>query len=498
MSGTSQAPSPAPAPAPVSSCSMCQQCNPCQVCQPQCNPCQPCCQTCSSSTNQSQSQSENTGTDQSGESQCRKRKTPDVRTGFFPDVDLRNEHPSKKCSTTTTSTNTDGSTTTTTTNPDGTQTTSTVDAGGNLTGGTHTGYAEITQRPSSRDINNKPASDTLYNPTPLQEDNLGVLPIDVTSNPAFDVIIDANDEYEDNVDQWFSKPPPPPPPPPPTPVAPGQFTSNYTITTAPTASQMMVDMTAFSQAVPTVSSQDPDGIGWLSPTSWANSTWDGIPYDTTGKTKEQICAFLRPSHVYVIRGLRERFYEVNPFVDNNNPTVDEIDKWNLEVIRHFRNLLGVTTPVSPNARLYLEARWADERKYTTGWDAAYIGATPGDRFGPCVGVPDIAGGHCGASFFPSSVDRAPYIAATPYSSDFGMYPELATYTARYSLTEGISGANANVPWSIKFAYLIANWICSEGLTGHPGPFVGPSAREEFGCSWYRPNSTWASFRGKWH
>lgn len=250
-------------------------------------------------------------------------------------------------------------------------------------------------------------------------------------------------------------------------------------------------------------SHAPDDILWINPQRYVESTWDGTPIDVTTSTRSEICTFIRPAAPFVVRGLREHFYNINPFADNVNPTVAEINNWNLEVIRHFRALLGNTTPVNNNARLYLEARWSDERKYTEAWDSQYPGAgDPGKADGVCFigGNPvDTSGGHCGEAFFPNTADRATAIAQPPYSNDTTTYPELTGYVERHGRAAGLSGAKASFPWSIKFAWLLANWICDEGLTGHPGPYVGDDAREQFGCSWWRedPAADWVNFRGKW-
>jgi hypothetical protein len=327
---------------------------------------------------------------------------------------------------------------------------------------------------------------------------------------SFENFVEQNDIEEEAAEAWFSKPEGVDPPPPPPPSSDTQFTPSTTRTSEESATQMMNTLTGISQAVPSVTSQDPDGIGWLSSTNWSNSTWDGTPLDTTGKTNQELCDFLTPDHPYVVRGLREKFYEVNPFADNTNPTPAEIDNWNLEVIRHFRALLGVNTPVRPSARLYLESRWADERKHTMFWDTAYpnsndcgsannescVGRAPG----PCwIGnTPiDSAGGHCGESFFPNASDRALAIAEAPYNNNTVTYPELENYNTRHAQASGINFVEADIPWSIKFARLLRGWICGEGLTGHPGPYVGAGAREEFGSSWYYTGGNQTAYRGKW-
>jgi len=343
------------------------------------------------------------------------------------------------------------------------------------------------------EVSTRSAAD-IFQPIGLEEP-IGLSPFHPETLEVSEELAKENTEYEEDTEQWFSNQP--------ASSGAGAYTGDYSRHSV-TSKKMMDDQTLSSQNSGVVTSQDPDGIDWLTPSNWSNSTWDGVPFDPVGKTNQEICDFLRPDHPYVIRGLRERFYEVNPFADNTAPTAAEIDAWNLEVIRHFRALLGNTTPVQNNARLFLEARWASERKKTEVWDSDYpVQGSYGDAYGPCWNPPgtgvDIAGGHCGASFFPDPVDRDLYIAAAPYNNDFVSYPELESYTNRYAQAEGISGVNTNVPWSIKLAKIIGDWICSEGLTGHPGPYVNPtSARENFGANWwYNDGDATVSFRGKW-
>ena len=264
--------------------------------------------------------------------------------------------------------------------------------------------------------------------------------------------------------------------------------------------------------------QDPDGISWISPAQWRAAEWDGVPFNLTGKTKQEICNFLAPPGTsQAIKGLREHFYAINPFKDVTNPTIAEINDWNLEVIRHIRKLFGINIPVKHDARLYLEANWADERKFTTAWNSKYPGPTfpdtPGSTTaGPCVlGDFRLISDHCGASFFPNQLDRQAYIIAAPYEGNFSRYPELngngpgaiyptlttTGYTERRSVTEGVSGIEASHSWSIKLAQIFKRYICAEGPNGHAGPFLG---RTEVGMSWwYEPGQTGdrVHYRGKW-
>jgi len=334
--------------------------------------------------------------------------------------------------------------------------------------------------------------DALFTDIGLNEEEFGIQPFPTTDpDPNF---LKEN-EYEDESEVWFSKPSNENEP-----ISSPQYTPASSL--YPTSSKQMIDsLTAESQLQSQVTSQDPDGIGWLAG-DWP-PPWDGIPLDPTGLTKEQICAWITPGSVWTVKGLRERFYEVNPFVDITAPTLNEIDNWNLEVIRHFRKLLGNTTPVTNNARLFLESRWASERKHTEVWDATYPPTgSYGNAWGPCWNPPgssiDIAGGHCGEAFYPNATDRSTYIGAEPYNNDYTTYPELSPYTNRYAQASGLSGTNADIPWSIRLSVVIRNWICAERLTGHPGPYVGPtSAREEFGCDWWYEGGSWTNFRGKW-
>lgn len=297
--------------------------------------------------------------------------------------------------------------------------------------------------------------------------------------------------------------------PPPTPAVGNQYTPDFTSGGSMTEAEMIDGITAASQAADYIFSQDPDGHSQITPTMWANAKWDGVAIDPTAMTQADLCTWIKPvqeeSHL-VIRGIRDLFYEVRPFVDDSNPTPREIDLWNIEVVRHFRRMFGIATPVNLDARLDLEARWASERKYTQDWDGLYPldcggGTTKGGPCGPCFdgGTPvDTAGGHCGAAFWPDSGDRAAYISADPYLDNTTDYPELAGYTVRRANAEGVSATGVEVPWSLKLASIIANWICAEGYSGHPGPYVNPAtARTTMGFDWWYDGGASVAFRGKY-
>lgn len=217
-------------------------------------------------------------------------------------------------------------------------------------------------------------------------------------------------------------------------------------------------------------SHAPDGAGDKHP------VWDGVPMNPTGKSNSELCAFLKPEGIRSkgVKGIMELYNQVKPFADETNPTVDEFEKWGLESIRHIRRLLGMDAPVIGDARLFLESRWSDERKYTNMWDSQYPEGT----------CPQGSGAHCGWMFFPSPDDRAPYIAAQPYNNDFEKYPMLdpVTYLRPWAQSEGISGVGVKTPLSLVIPLVIANWVCGEGRVGHAGPFVNPQPRKYFGFS----------------
>jgi len=286
-----------------------------------------------------------------------------------------------------------------------------------------------------------------------------------------------------------------------------QGTPSTTTASAPSAAGMINNLTTLSQACPCTFSQDPKGHGHILPSMWAAAPWDGTPVDPIGKMKEELCTFLKPAeHSLVIRGIHDLFYQVNPFGDNQNPTVAEIDNWNMEVARHFGRMFGTATPVNLDARLTLEARWASERKHAEDWDVAHPldcngTTTKGGPCGPCYdgGTPvDASGGHCGAAFWPSASDRQLATAAPPHLDDTTKCPELSNCNTRNSKAEGASAVGLSAPWSSKLASIITNWICTEGHTGHPGPYVNhATTRERIDFAWWcEDGMTGVAFRGK--
>lgn len=258
-----------------------------------------------------------------------------------------------------------------------------------------------------------------------------------------------------------------------------QYSSNYSVI-GKSQAEYINDATALSLTVSGVTSHAPSDIGWISESQWNAAQWDGVPMDLCALTDEETCEWVFPNP-NTMRGLKQLFDSKQPFQDNTSPTVAEIDAWNVEVIKHFRALFGITTPIQNDIGLYLQTQWADERKHTTIWDTNYPG-TLDSSYGPCVGGTNA---HCGASFLPNCTDQAPYLV---------QYPGQACVTDT-SMAEGLISINTNIPWSVKLSRMIGVFLCTEGIEGHTGPFL---SREKVGMSWRaqtgNPANTVARFK----
>ncbi|MEQ8548676.1 MAG: hypothetical protein RIC03_12240 [Cyclobacteriaceae bacterium] len=236
----------------------------------------------------------------------------------------------------------------------------------------------------------------------------------------------------------------------------------------------------------TNTSHDPDGVGWLSPESWAAAEWDGTIYNPSEMSKEKLVECLCPS-VDQVRGIREVFYKHKPFADNKNPTKAEVDEWHRIAINHVRALVGYTSEdrqVKKDHCLFARALWGDERKFTTMWDAKYPG-NMGSAAGPCQGSGNA---HCGASFIPNADDQAPYL-----------HDHHTVCTAGQGAEGVFNGPKSNIPWSLKWSRGFCNTLIAEGFWGgHVGPWFH---RETFGFSFWdndpSNNNNNAILRAKW-
>lgn len=247
------------------------------------------------------------------------------------------------------------------------------------------------------------------------------------------------------------------------------------------------DWSTFSSkpmAVSSITAHDPDSIGWLSE-EWP--TWDGNVFDPSSMTRAEFHSALFPNgNGDQLIGLREVFYEHQPFADNENPTKAEVDEWHRIAINHLRALVGYTSDdrqVQPDHSLFLRAHWGDERKFTDMWDADYPG-TDGSAYGPCDGT----NAHCGATFIPNAADQQPYL------------PDGVSEVTVTAGAEGVFNASkSNIPWSIKWVRSFSATLAAEGFWGgHTGPWFH---REKFGFSFWDSDSgnsnSNAILRAKW-
>jgi hypothetical protein len=247
------------------------------------------------------------------------------------------------------------------------------------------------------------------------------------------------------------------------------------------------DWSTFSRkpmAVSSITAHDPDSIGWLSQ-EWPE--WDGTPFDPSTMTRTEFYNAPFPNgNGDQLIGLREVFYEHQPFADNANPTKAEVDEWHRIAINHLRALVGYTSDdrqVRPDHALFLRPPWGDERKFTDMWDDEYPGVD-GSAYGPCDG----SNAHCGSTFLPDQEDQHPYL------------PDGVSEVELVAGAEGVFNASkSNIPWSIKWVRSFSATLAAEGFWGgHTGPWFH---RETFGFSFWdsapADSNSNATLRAKW-
>jgi hypothetical protein len=71
----------------------------------------------------------------------------------------------------------------------------------------------------------------------------------------------------------------------------------------------------------------------------AEAEWDGTIYNPSKMSHDEFVQAICPS-VDRVRGIREVFYQHQPFADNANPTKAEVDEWHRIAINHLRSLIG--------------------------------------------------------------------------------------------------------------------------------------------------------------
>lgn len=209
---------------------------------------------------------------------------------------------------------------------------------------------------------------------------------------------------------------------------------------------------------------------------WSTATWDGTTvWNPCVLTKEQVLEGIWPgapsntNTPWVMRGLKELYDSFNPFVDSTKPTIHEVELWNVEVLRHFRRLLGYTdtnAPLTHSPDLYYRAQWATERKKTDYWDTKYPGVLD-SLSGPCVGGTNA---HCGFTFLPDCTDQTPYLM----NGD-------TCVTSTANSAEGIFPVYPNLPWSLCMSQILRLMYNQDGFAGH---ILGLATKPNVGMGFY--------------
>jgi hypothetical protein len=173
------------------------------------------------------------------------------------------------------------------------------------------------------------------------------------------------------------------------------------------------------------SRHDPEGWNHIvSKEEWERSRWNGkvlCNYDLV--EKPSLMSYLWPGGNLL--GLWELYDSLKPFSDVKNPTVEEVDKWNLAVIRHFRSLFMIDPPpIEPDLCLYVFSQWNNERQFSDCWDEKY------KKFGQDHN-----------QFFPGmEVDRQPYLSDMKCDFKEG-------FTALLNI-------KTQAPWFIKMSHIL--------------------------------------------
>jgi hypothetical protein len=226
-------------------------------------------------------------------------------------------------------------------------------------------------------------------------------------------------------------------------------------------SEAVLNIQGNNHGVTKSESHAPSGISWITEEDWKAAEWDGVPRDMCKMSRQEICSWAFPKW-HTMRGLKQMYDKQPAFADPKNPTVSEIEAWNVRVVNHARDLFGIKVRVKNDRCLHLLAHWAEERGSTRKWDIPkYPGGCPEPHT------------HCGVGFMPDCEDQKPYLkegeACCPGLN--GGFP-----------AEGILGVRVDHPWSIRMATIIGRYICQQaGTGGHMGAIFKSTS---MGLSWF--------------
>jgi hypothetical protein len=205
----------------------------------------------------------------------------------------------------------------------------------------------------------------------------------------------------------------------------------------------------------------PRGVTWLPKGIFDDpkTQWDGKPrYFCDFQTKDEFWSYVYPTgDMHVMRGIGQLYDKLQPFQDPKNPTIPEIDYWNMAVINHYRALLGARPAKFPPC-MSLRTLWAHEKRYSNAWDTIHTEYK-------CFGNP-TAPQHCGAVFVPPEEYRQPYYDCSDNN-----------ITQCNPSSEGdIGGTKDNMPFGVMMSRVIGNAIRADG---HPFVHAGTFLNREF-------------------
>lgn len=251
-----------------------------------------------------------------------------------------------------------------------------------------------------------------------------------------------------------------------------------------------------------------DGIESLTRGGGTFYSWDGVTtyygfVDSTLTPAQKLTyrqglfdfVFPNGSTNRVMRGLQDLYNTVNPFADPFAPTVDEIESWNVEVIKHFRKLLGLNQTFTNDQKLFIASKWSSERQSTNIWNK--YPSTGVNNYGPCPNGTS----HCGAWFSPSQPsDQLPYwndyICAYPTNITktlLGYYNSPYTPQSYLSYTEGILVGRPGT-WMTLMSEMIWDMIKDGVYEGHHEPFF---VNRSWGYHVMDASASGNSWRIKW-
>jgi hypothetical protein len=174
----------------------------------------------------------------------------------------------------------------------------------------------------------------------------------------------------------------------------------------------------------------------------SKAIWDGTKVDISNMSREEELNALCPTGD-VLKGIEELYEKTKPFKDTANPTMAEVDAWNVAVVLHFRSMLNIAEvpPFKLNKCHSGQALISQEYVLTDKY---------GDHSKICQGV-----AHCGYTFSLSQVSP---------EQKKQYYPS-GSCADNLSAWEGIMWSPPDLNWVWRIPRSICGTISYEGVKG---------------------------------